>query len=184
MQFGLTSFVVALLLFGPAAAVEFHFYKYATLCGGPARWSVYDAVKEKCYTWGDLTSVGIHFVPSGAKAQVYRGSNGCSDYVTEGAAGYSCLKGGTINSANWFYPFKKLVRKTPKAEPKFSVTYEQPDGAFREVEVPSGHVARALNLVDTKDYDALAEFPTVSVNWILWLIICMALDSDIMTLHS
>src|SRR5438105_249121 len=134
MQFGFSAFVSALLFLGPVAAVNFHFYQYAGACGGPAKWSVYDAVNAQCYTRGDCHSIGVQFVPSGAKAQAYRG-NGCGNYVTEGAAGYSCLKGGgIINSANWFYPWKKLVRKTSKAEPRFSVTYEQPGGAFREVE--------------------------------------------------
>jgi len=163
MQFGLTSFVSALLFLGPAAAVDFYFYQNANTCGGPSLWSVSNANNAQCYTGGDVASIGVQFVPSGAKVQAYRG-NGCGNYVTEGGLGYSCLSGGTLNSVNWFYPFKKLVRKTPNAEPRFSVTYEQPDGAFREVEVPGGHVARALKLVDAKDYDALAEFPTVSLN--------------------
>ena len=165
MQFGLSflSFVSALLLLSPAAAVDFYFYQYANTCGGPTLWSVSNANNAQCYTGGDVVSVGVQFVPDGAKVQVYSG-NGCGNYVTEGGAGYSCLTGGTINSANWFYPYKKLVRKTPEAQPRFSVNYEQPTGGYREIEVPSGHVARALKLVEARDYDALAEFPTVSLN--------------------
>ena len=75
-----------------------------------------------------------------------------------------------MRAVNWSYNIRgsgpSLVRRAPEAEPRFSVTYEQPGGGFRAVEVPSGHVKRALELVEARDYDALAEYPTVSLDHI------------------
>lgn len=173
MQFKLTFFVSAVLCLGPAAAVRFDFENgSSSSCGGPIVFTVFNANQGQCYVkaGNSASAITVQGVPSGAKAQAYHG-NSCSDYASEVGAGSApaCLQGGNVGAANWFYASKKLVRKTPKTEPRFSVTYEQPDGLLREVEIPSGHVARALALVEGKDYNALAEFPTVSLHQILWV---------------
>ena len=163
MQLSLTAFFLAAQLFlGPAAAVNFSFYGQYSNCYGPRSAYISDAASNKCYPGGPARSIQADGVPGGAKAQAYS-DGGCSGYVTEVGSGNNCLSGGADkNSANWFYPRKKLVRKSPEPEPTFTVTYEQPGGALREVVVPGGHFARALKLVEARDYDALAEFPTVS----------------------
>jgi len=170
MQFELI-FVSALLFLGPAAAVDLYFYNgSAAACGGQKIISVYKAQAATCYQALPLaaSSVEVRGLPSGARAQAYRGY--CSDFVSgNSVAGSSCLTGGRINTSNWYYPFKKLVRKTPEAETRFSVTYEQPGGELREIEVPSGHVKRALGLVEARDYNALEEFPTVSLEYLSWV---------------
>ena len=170
MQLALTVFFVSAHLFlSPVAAVDFSFYGQYSNCYGPRSLFVRGAASGVCYGGPPARSIQADGVPGGAKAQAYSGG-GCSNYVTEVGSGNNCLSGGSDkNSVNWFYPWKKLVRKTPEPEPKFTVTYEQPGAGLREIVIPSGHVARALKLVEARDYDTLAEFPTVSESGMVFL---------------
>lgn len=166
MQLALSVFFVSALFLGPAAAVDFYFYTAYSNCWGPrSSINVRGAQSGQCYLVPAAVSVQALGIPGGAKAQAYIGE-GCSKYATEVGPGDNCLSGGGLGwdkvSVNWFYPGRKLVRKSPEPEPKFTVTYEQLGGTLREIEVPGGHVTRALKLVEARDYDALEEFPTVS----------------------
>ena len=163
------SFVSALLLLGPAAAVDITFYNGSSAnCGGEPVLTIRSAQAATCYTAYERmpTSVQISSVPLGAGARAYNQSN-CGT-ASQAANGDSCLSaGGSVRAANWSYNIRgsgpSLMRKTPDVEPRFSVTYEQPGGGLREVEVPSGHVRHALGLVEARDYNALAEYPTVRI---------------------
>ena len=177
MQFRLTSAVAALLFLRTTTAVRFDFEDgSSTSCGGPIVFTVFNAAKDTCYIKAGpaASAITVQNVPSAAKAQAYHGSS-CSDYASEVGSGTApaCLPAGSqqkVGAANWFSTAPKLARRTPKAEPRFSITYKQRDGSFREAEVPSGHAARALRLVERKDYNALAKFPTVSLHFILWVL--------------
>jgi len=170
MSFRFTSLLAAVLLIGSAAAVDINFHNGSSACSGNPVLTIQGAQSATCYTAYETraTSVRVSSVPLAAGARAF--TDNCTN-VAAAANGDSCLSGGSdVRAVNWSYNIRgsgpSLVRRAPEAEPRFSVTYEQPGGGFRAVEVPSGHVKRALELVEARDYDALAEYPTVSLDHI------------------
>lgn len=164
MPFHFISLLSALLLLGSAAAVEITFYNGSSACSGLPVLTILGTLPVTCYTDYETmaTSVRVSSLPLAAGARAY--TDNCAN-VAATANGDSCLSGSSkLRAVNWSYNTRRsgpgLVRRAPEAEPRFSVTYEQPGGDFRAVEVASGHVKRALELVEARDYNALAEYPT------------------------
>jgi len=191
MQFGLIYVVSALLFLSPAAAVNIEFYTGPNCAAsGKQVSSVKNAKSDTCYPTvpAAAASVSVTDLPFASRAQAYNGR--CQNFLSGlTRAGTVCLSGHNFNvdTANWYSvpPPRAPFRRTPIPEPRFSVTYEQPGGALREVEVPSGHYERALGLVVARDYNALGEFPTVSFDHVLCVLNAIRLpDADIMMLGS
>lgn len=157
----------ASLLATPAAAVTIAFH-VAYSCAISASWTITNA-NNNCYV--ALSNMGaVYFtgLPSGTKGQIYGGTtSACTNYLGERGSGSGCVISGSgpVRSANWFYPWKKLVRKDgleTLGPERHSVTYSLPNLTTREVEIPANEVARALKYVEERNYEALAEYPTVS----------------------
>lgn len=152
----------------PAAAANIEFH-VAYSCASFASWTINNAPSNQCY-WSDINMGAVRFVsiPSGAKGQAYHGaSSACTNYVGERGAGTQCLIAGSnpIRSANWFYPWKKLVRKDeiePLEPVRYSVTFGTSDLTTREVEVPAAEINRAVKLLVEKNFEELAKYPIVS----------------------
>lgn len=176
-MFGLLSLVstAAMLLSHTVMAdTDIQFYWNAGCAGGGnnVAWTVWNAQANTCYYAGDQPwSIWFLDVPAGAKGQGYSNSlvmQQCTSYAGEVGSGYTCLTGGgPYVNANWFYPYKKLVRKdeidAASLKPtRFSVRYELPDSTTREVEVTETELQKAVKAKADKNYEALAKFPVVS----------------------
>ena len=173
MRFRLTSFISAVLFLGPAASVDIGFYQGANCAAGGQVFTRFpNAAPFTCYAVAAVgaLSVLISDLPHDARAQAYSEFRTCDGFVAGNSiAGTVCLAGNAIiQTANWFptVPPGRVRPRMPEADPetRFSVTYEQPDGVSRQIEVQDGHVGRALELVKAEDYNALAEYPTVSLD--------------------
>ena len=174
MQFRLVSVIsVALgLVLGPAAAVDISFTNNSACAPNAGQYTINGAHPDTCYPNAgrapSARSVLVSNISQPARAQAYDGEPGRCETAADAssASGSICLRARNshnIQTARYsaMAP-RRVLRRTPEAEPRFSVTYEQPGGVYREIEVQHGHVERALGLVEAKDYDTLAGFPTVS----------------------